>query len=182
MKNSFLVSACVAVVIAVVVIVAGTWTSLDASNKATAAINTANMATQQSGLAMADATEARMVAGRADDKADTALEIANTALQVANNAGRGELTAVVAIIGAVVVILGLFGGVLMLIVYNVRNAHAIDMARLMAPTIYMAPPRRSRRHEPPALPPGVVVNGTVVRARTRAELGEPMYLVRKSNQ
>lgn len=180
MKNSFITSACIVVVVAIAVIAFNTWTSMDANNKATVAIDAANMATQQSGMAMADASEARAIAGRADDKADNALGIANAALQVANNANRGELTAIVAIIGAVVVILGLFGGVLMLVIYSIRNAHAIDMAFLRTPMVYVAPQRRVARRRSPALPPGIdagrVVDGTVVR------LGEPMYLVRKTDQ
>lgn len=179
MKHSFIASACIVAVVAVVTFAANTWTSVDASNKAATAISAANMATQQSGAAMANASEARAIAGRADDKADTALGIANAALQVANNANRGELTAIVAILGAVAVILGLFGGLLMLIIYNVRNAHAIEMARMMAPQVYVMPRRRVVQREPPALPPGIdatrVIDGTVVR------LGEPMYLVRKSD-
>lgn len=180
----------VAIVLGVLATVASTWLSFDASGKAEAATVAVTTATQQSNTAMADASYARAIAAQADDKANSAIGMANLALQVANNAGKGEAAAIVAIGGAVLVALGLLGGLFMLIAYGMQNTHAINMARLTAPPIQALPYPVWAYGAVPELPAraadGGIVDGEVVRRlptspnRAVTTLGEPMYLIRKT--
>lgn len=182
-----IVSISIVGVIAALAIIAGVLLSMDASTKATTATATANTASLQSSEAMATATRANETAGRAEDKADAALGVANAALEGAKSASRGELTAIVAAGGAVLVVLAVLGGVFMLIVYGMRNAHTIQMATLVAPPAWSQLPAAHDRYAAEHM--AGYIDAPIVespprrpRASAPAQLGEPLYLIRRPRE